>query len=612
MYRLHHPLLRFLLTSCLLVAATVAQAVPALELERIYRPWPAVIPGPVTDMVAGSFVAGHPGRCLVIVRDGELKLSFQPADFVHLNESGIREVDAIATVPGTGASADRLVVATTMGLRVLRYGDLGFGDANPAYSTYAEWIGAVDVEALALDTAPNRCVLAHAPGWVRCGMLDATDAMLPSLLFPAPPGQQVLDAALVDWQPGGWPEIAVLMTHGTFVFDMTGAVLMWSLRPSTAGRVLAMRRRSEPTLVQITDEGSDWRVLSFANTGQPGVQSFDGGTLVLGSAPIGLAEFDLEGDDYSDVLLSTGESVRRLLPGTPQGITTQGTGRLDLLDVRPDELPPAPLPNLASLVVDDLDRDGTEDLAVASRPTDQVILSLQARSQIQFIAFDTEDDGGEVERIEFVNVLGAETEPNFASTPVGFQNPLTGVDMVGLRLNLPDQIAGQQIDVVIYEVQPDGAPTSSDGVDPVATRHFRFTLNDADPGDVFDILVPIPDALVQFPTVPMPRYVLEISMVELVTGKPPKGTGPLLLEYAVQQSMGWMDFKSLLSEHIGDVFWFESIGFTKATWEAILEPEPVDPGSRYFGAIVVVKSHKMQSNPPKMPPPLTMDNGVAH
>lgn len=606
-------MIRHFLFACgLLLTALSAQTpvLPPLELERIERPWPSAFAGTDTDVACGRFVAEHPAMSAVVVRNGQLYLWFGPAHFAHCVTTGVSGVGAIATVPSTNADPDLLAVATPAGLRLLRYVGGTFVDALPGQGVQTAWAGTRDLESAVFGgSQPIRCLLAHGIDWVRATLVDDAGTLLPPLSFSAPPGVTVFDVTLVDWVPGGLPEIAVLLSTGTCVLAADGTFVTGFPQAAVGGVIQALPRNAVPTFAQARNFGGVWRIETFVSQGT--FAPIDGGVLPVGQPVIGLAAFDANGDAFRDLVVSTGESLRRVLVGRPEGFSAASAHRVDFLDVDAADLPTSPLSNQAPLCVCDMDRDGNDDFVVAQRPTDQLVVTIRVRPQLQFAMLGFQDEGGTLPSLAFTLPLGV-------SPGIGLPGEdLTGNVVLFLRLELPGVLMpNTALDAIVYPRFVQGAtPAAGDPASLASIAHLRYAVPAGSEGKSFSLMLPLPETDVYAPAMGnVPRFVVEFSLVEATAGKPLKGSAPVFVEAAFgnppwSQMLGILDPSSE-----GPAWWLDEIlQLLLEVWNAGLPPtgsvgEP--PDARYFGAVVALKEPKVGGAPSV--PTGKSGSGVAH
>ncbi|MBX3461572.1 MAG: hypothetical protein KF830_00230 [Planctomycetes bacterium] len=601
--------------ACPLFAASLAAQspiVPAFELERIERQWPTASPGTDTHLACGRFVAGHPARGAVVVRNSRLHLWLAPAHFDHCVPTSFLGAGSIATIPSAAAAPDLLAVATEAGLRVLRYAGGTFVDAAPGQGALPAWTGARDLDVLTLAAPlPMTYVLAHAPGWIRVAIVDADGTVSPSLAFPAPPGITVLDADLIDWVPGGAPEIVAVLSNGTFVLDGNGTVLAAAAQPADAAVVAPLRTNPTPAFAQARELGGVWRIETFAATGS--FVPIDGGTLPVASAVLGLATFDANGDAWTDLVVSTGESTRRILVGRAEGFSAASAHRIDFLDVDAADLPPIPLPNRASLYVDDIDRDGNDDFVVCHRDTGRLVVTTRVRPQVQFAAYGIEDEGGTQATLEFLTPLaGAQ---NLATLPV---DDAANQTVYVARIKLPTTLLpSQALDAIVYPRPMVGTePLPDDPADLQAAVHVRFALPPDSAGKRFDFLLPVPTDLLSAPAMgPNPRVLVEFTLVEAAIEQPQTSTAPVFAEFARNPWMLKFEDLLLTLDPAADAsWWFDECIELPVDWAtAGMEPtgdSVPPPDARYFGAVVALRQPKVGGTPSV--PTQKSGTGVAH
>ncbi len=586
--------------------------VPPLLLERIERPWPATMPGVDTSLACGRFVADHPGRGVVVVRDGRLHFWFAPANLDLCVATDFTGAQAICTVPSMDASPDLLAVSTAAGLRMLRWNGDTFVDAFQGQGAIADWIDARDFATFVAPTLSSRLLLARAPGWVRCTIVDPGGFVQPGIVFPAPITQAVLDAEYVNWVPGGLPEVAVLTTAGTFVLDASGNVLAAYAQTAAGGVLKAVNRNDPPVLVQIRQLGVDWRVETFFPTGP--FTPVDGGLLPVSRPVIGVGVCDINGDAWADLVVSTGESLRRILLGRSEGFSATTAYRIDFFDVE-EQAPGPQAPNLSPLVVDDIDRDGNQDFVVAHRNSNQLVVTYRVRPQVQLAVFQIQDEGGTVPSLTFAKTLGGTRDvplpiPNWSEQYVHFP-----------QVQLPTQLpANAAVDAIVYRrpVGPDETPTPDDEAHLGAIAHFRYPVASTVGGQLFDLMLPIHEAQVFAADMgPAARFVVELCVIEDVPGKAPVSTAPIFLECAVNYDLyvGGSELEAYLDASLLPPPWwahdllFDENGWNNGVQSANSVTEtPTD--ARYFGVVVALKEPKAGGKP-SAPPPST-GNGVVH
>lgn len=615
------------LPALLLGALCSAQSPTPIEgLSRVFRPRPDVPRALDTDAVTGRFIDGHPGRSIVTVLDGDPVLTFQPFQFLHAHTTAFGNVERIATLPAPNASSDRLLVSRAQGLQVMGYGPTGFvavagsspmqqssavmlpNGPQPVVTSSVGWSGLEDLRVTEASQTGTYLVLGRRSSGVQIVTVQWDGTTSASVTLPVPAGASILDAAFVDWLPGGEPEIGVLTTDGLLIQGANGVQLLSIPGPFQAGRIAARGGDGAAQIVAVVEEGPAWRVWTVSPGGSRPIL-FDGGTVTLDSAPIGLASVDLVSDAHAELVVSTAASLRTILLGQAEGVVSDAMTNLVFSDLGPESATMSAIPNLVPAVFDDLDRDGATDVAILHADTHQLILLNDLGGQLEP---PTAFLGGDQQGFELVASLGVETQSNFASTPVGWSQPMSDVDMLAVRLQLPEVLPTDLFRVVVYTIGEGGQPvTSESGTDLRAWNVFWFVAADASPAGLLDLMIPVPAAQELMQGQLVGRLTLEISMV--TPGEQMGFAAPLLLEYAVQSGVTWQGLMTVISSFAQFILPVDSTIFDPFSWFAGSTPEgdPI-PDTRYFGAIITVKSQEALTNPPTMPPPLVLNTGVGH
>lgn len=621
------------LTSLLSLAG--AQSPPAPNLVRIERQWPAAHAGLVDrDLACGRYVPNHPARCVAAVRDDKLFLWFQLALFDACADAQFTGVQQIATIEGVGGGADVLAVITEEGLRCLRY-EGGFVAAQPPQGELANWAGAhgLDTASAVTPGGPMRYALGWGPGWIRVARFETNGLATQQTFIPVPPGNDVRDAKLVQWQTST-PELefVVLTATGLWAFDLSGDVIDTQLAPVAAGKLGVLRSATAPSVTLVAANAATpgtWQIATWAAIDAAGTgQLWSGGalTLPLTATPTGIASLDVNGDPFDDVALSTTEPVRYLLLGTSNGPQVGAQSPIQVWDVRPNQLPQPPLvaePNLAPAVVDDIDRDGTHDLVIGNQHLDRMIAICRVRPQVQQQVFLVQDDGDAVPTLTVdkpIGFSGGNHATYFSGLPLGPHG-------FGLRLRLPQHwTPADSVRAVLYEIQDGSIAPADDPVSLDATAHYLFPLTALVPGGtagaVADVMFPIPNNVTQPHVGPFwgggQRYALELS---LLNGSSDLDTAPVIVEFAnlTYDGQGFDELLASLSTTSAMHWWFDIFVLISidAWLQGLAQPTgvfgvPGAAGPRFIGGTVLVESEPAVDLPDVPSSTTVHNNGVAH
>jgi hypothetical protein len=409
------------------------------------------------------------------------------------------------------------------------------------------------------------------------------------------------------------PELAVLTTGGTYVLAADGTVLSAYAQPATGGILKALHRDTPPSFVQLRNTGTEWRVETFLPQGT--FAPVDGGTLPVQSPVIGLGAFDVNGDAFTDLIVSTGESLRRILVGHSGGFSTATSYRVDFLDVDAGDLPASPAPNLSALVVDDIDRDGNQDFVVAQRQTNRLVVTYRVRPQLQFLLSGTTDEGGTEATVKFVSALGG----SLGTEEMDIHDP-EHHSVFFLRLRLPPQLPpNATVDAIVYRrpnAGPSSPPSAADPANLHGIAHYRYPIPIGNEDHLFDVMLPVETG--EFESLdmqPAPRFLVEFCVIENVANQPPKSTAPMFAECAWKGTVpNWNDLMDVLDPSwVGLPWWANEILFLSTTWTSGIDPDATTitpPDARYFGVVVALKEPKVTGKPSA--PPATAGNGVVH
>jgi hypothetical protein len=593
---------RFLAAAAAALAATVpatGQSILQLDVPRIERAWPATSGyggGIDLDLACGAFVPNSDGRSVAVIRHGQLFLSFQPTGMHHFVAAGGNGATAIATVaaidqgsvpiPTVWEGTDRLAVVTSEGLSLRSYTTEFATVPGASWGPIASWAGAADLDAGIYGGGALRAryVLGHAPGWVQVAMVHPQLGLLPVLTLPAAPGASVLDAALVDWDAGDAPEVVVMHSNGAFVMNVAGTVLASTVRPTTAGQLVAWRHNQQPAVTMVRASGGQWQVSTWKPAGTTGVWS-EGGFCDLASAPTGLSLCAVDSDAELDLIISTSANHRDVVCGTEQGPSV--ADHFQIIDVRPVTLPGSYPANVAPAVVTDLDQDGAEDLVIASSAGDRLVVL--PRLQAEVVAFST----GTPPAQSTTNLGMLRPRGWFLDSPEG--------PALGLRLLLPTTWQQtSELRVVVYQV-------ASDDAVPQAMWHHKFQLTGA--GTRVDVLVPLPRFIAD-----TQRYFLEVFL----TNGAGKSSPRLWLDTIVTGfQTDWAGVQGLLPPPatMASLWWFDVGGAplpAPLPHEGGLFTGPGSEPNRYFGVLPLVKSKPVNSGSPVIPTPSLKTGATVH
>jgi len=597
-----------LLGATLLPLASATSQTP-LGLERIERPWPeqAGYGGGIDlDLACGAFVANSDSQSAAIVRHGGLFLSYSPATMEHFAAAGATGTVAIATVPAIDTSAtpiptawqgvDRLAAIDPAGLRLLTFEDGFVQPTGAGWGPIASWQGAVDVKAALVGEGAlrGRYVLGRAPGWVRVGLIDAATGFASVRTLEVTGSTQVLDAALVDWVPGGAPEFVVLLTTGSFVYDLAGNVLVSRSVPVVDGRLVAWRHNGAPAVTFVTPLGANWNV----NTWQPSASGafwLPGGPLSLPSAPTGLAIASLDGDDFPDLVISTAASQREVLLGSASG--PQSSTRVVVPDV--ESLPSFPPQNVAPAVVADVDADGAPDLVIASSAGDRLVMLTQQ----PFVVYVSSPPPSANKLTMHAPRGWFQESWNLSPTPESSTQ-----DLLGLRMELPTAwkwatMQSTQLRAVLYPISGGGQAIAT------AFAHYSYDLVGPDP--MVDFLIPLPEWPL-FSTSPQ-RYLIELFL----TNGAGISSAKTLIDAIVKRDATLAQVSGLLppAANIESNWYFTAASMSELNpWNGNANAgggPAVHPPNRFFGLLPVVKVKKT-IGAPSVPPPTPISGGVTH
>lgn len=460
--------LQMMFASVAFATTLSAQIVLQDEITRVQTAWPASAQGVVADLAAGAFRLGHPGRSAVMLRNGALELCYQPAVLHHWVAAGGSGLTRIAALPsGAQGRRDRLVAMSAQGLHLMSLGSSGF--ATIGGGPFANWIGVADVKAylFPIQGTDTPLILGIASTGVRVATLGATDNIVPVAEVPVPSTMQVLDAVLVDWVAGGWPEILALTTVGTFVVDLATLSIAAQLTSITTSAGFLAQLPDGAFVVQLTQAGSDWRVVTLL----PG-QTYDTEPVFsLAKPPTGLVTGRWNEDDFPDVIISTGELVRHVLTGDAEGPRSALAYRLQITDYA--GTPPGnPVDNVAPAIVDDIDYDGEKDLLAINQTGGKLVVTRELRRQIvandpgsQIPVTTDAQTGVVVEDVYGFDWLFPNGGTNVPSTWTSGFNHMNE-DALAVSCRLPSSWAtSHQILVTTYPIVINGGTGGDDTVD---------------------------------------------------------------------------------------------------------------------------------------------------
>jgi hypothetical protein len=229
--------------------------------------------------------------------------------------------------------------------------------------------------------------------------------------------------------------------------------------------------------------------------------------------------------------------------------------------------------------------------------------------------YDTDDEGGTVPTLTFCKALGA---CDASETPFFSTAPDQTVFLFQIRLPTSFPPANPVLDLVLHRRPMAGtAPSSSDAADLAAFAHYRYPLPLTAPGQLLDLMVPVPYAeFLLTGAAQAPRFVAQLCVVENTTTKAPQSTAPLFVECAAKGLMP--DFGALvdvMDTLIAETlpWWVDAILFNAEQWQGgqvATNSGTNDPDARYLGAIVALKEPKVTGKPSAPPP--SQGHGAAH
>lgn len=441
------------LSTCLTFGLALSAGAQApLNLKRVEQALPsASVP---QDLTVGKFIPNHRGDCAVVVQGGSLFYGFQPGvmkHFVNAGGSGVAQVATVAaideangTLPLAWGGTDRLAVVRGDGLRLLRHapsGNTAFVDADVTNVSDSSWVGATGLEAKIRGDGASRAryVLGWNANWVKLAHVDPVLGLVPMGTLPTLPGVVVHDAALIDWDAIGAPEVAVLLSTGVAVLAANGQPVAWTAhsQPCAAGRLVAWRLGSTPAVsfVGANAVPGPWWVKTWVPGPTASGVVHSGGTFTLPAPLTGLAVAPINGDQWPDLMISHQGTGHPFVTGTASGPTVGGGLRV-IIEATP-ALIQVPTPaNAAPTVIADVNRDGRLDLVAASAASSHLVVQLGLQTQTM-IALSSGNNTSSDSGVDPATMLDLESGLMLADTVVGMQPELEDMDFLGLRLKLP-------------------------------------------------------------------------------------------------------------------------------------------------------------------------------
>lgn len=596
-------LARVAIAVLLSAACLLAQAIDP-PVRRILQPWPAgptFHTGPMRDVAVGTFVP--PGRGIVALRGSDLFLFQEPVVFDHCAPAGSLGLRSIDVVRGFDGAADRLAAVSPQGLHVL-----AFQAANGFVTVGGNgtWSNVDEISTGVFDNGgvQTNYVLGRTSGAVALAIINTNATVTPVMLWTAPGAAGVVDACLVDWD-GGPPEVGVQLMAGFTLLASNGT----SLR-TVAGNVIAGRitgwNGSSPGVTRVlqAQAGTAWTVDTvFQNAVTAG------GTLVMPQPLVGIAAVKVNGDSLDDLVVSSQDSVRRVLVGASHGPQTAPGYVVEVHDENP--LPVGT--NLAPAVVADVTDDGNLDLVFGEEAADKVGIFPSLRVQLMTLAFGHYAQEGDTS-VGWVKALGHDGNLNAASI-VGWTQ---GEGALGIRLLLPDNLppilAGyDHLLVTSYPIQDpaSGAMTENDPV-VLTPTHWTFPVSPpSHAAATVDILLPFtqPDpAAIQ-------RYWLEIRLVDQTDGGFVNGNAPLCLGLAFKWTgdQCFRDVVETMTMEQEQGGWFDVCPFEWSVMQSTMIAGAQGPcpgsepdGNRFVGIIDVPPPHKKKKTLNGLPVPSTV------
>jgi hypothetical protein len=598
-----------------LAPSVLAQAIDP-PVRRVELPWPtdsAFQTGDMRDLAVGAFVAGHPATCAAVLRGTELFVLYQPGPFEHFAPAGSLGLRCIETIPRRDGKPHRLAALSNGGLHVLALGATGFADANAGPT--GAWSGAQQLDVLVVPgtTSCDSYVL----GWAAAGVALAhvgDDSVVTTLAtITAPPGTQVLDACLVQWVADGQPEIAIQTDIGIGVFAANGTMLAGAAGVCSDARIASLGGVA-PAVVQVLEQGTTWTIRTLRPGGTfPGGVVVYGGVLVPGgtvSLPeplVDLAFVDANLDSHADLVLSTEDSVRRVLLGTAGGPQSTANN-LEVHDVATSQ----PVANRTPLVVTDVDQDGHSDFVIAQAGTDQLVIVPRIGEQLLEYVWNS-PPAADDDRLGFVCSMGWAIAPSVTSAWP------TGAGGLALRMTLPPGWTPQQ--VVLASAYPIAVNGTVDVDDPVllspAHCELTFPSNTATTATSIDVLLPFAP-----PTSEADRYVLELRLVEktdygYVNSNTPRfltlgfwcgGEIPSSFPDALTYVTSLLTTEHEAGWWLEDAALADSVLFGETAMAAAGGPTPVPPtveppGNRFVGLMDIPPPRKKKKTASALPSP---------
>jgi hypothetical protein len=616
--------------SAVLAPTLAAQLVLQDEITRVENPWPASAQGVVTDLVAGAFRIGHPGRSAVMLRNGALELCYQPAVLQHWVSAGGSGLTRIATIPGgSQGRCDRLAALSAAGLHVMGLGPSGF--ATLGAGPFANWIGLVEVKAVIVpyQGVQTPLMLGIGPTGVKVATIGPNVSVVPVADLPVPPTMQLLDAVLVDWVAGGLPEVVALTTSGTFVIDIATLSVVEQLTSITTGAGFLAQLPDGAFVVQLTQAGTDWRVVTM----MPG-QTFDTEPVFsLAKPPTGLVTGRWNEDDFPDVIVSTGELVRHVLTGDADGPRSALAHRVQITDYA-GAPPGGQVDNVAAAIVDDIDYDGEKDLLAVNQTSGKLVLTRELRRQIV-----ANDPGSQIPvtldtqtGVRLEAVIGYHHGFPGTNAPANWQTGLSPLleDSLAVRCSLPSGWENEQkLLVTTYPLVASGSPSGDDTVDTAGGMTLAYTLQQGNVNTEFlaELVVLFDRSLVTAAD-PVPiwgsgqRYVVEYLLCK------PNAQGgfetvgePAFTIFGAKHSFGqsWQTLQTLigLEEQVAEIaesWWVDDTGNVEwvSPWPDASPQTPPDESNRWVGWNPVIRRKKSAPTLPATVETADMGNAIVH